>query len=299
MPDDAGLWNMASQLASTAANSIAVSSTNRQTRKWNDKQYKKVRADNLADWNMQNEYNSPQATMNRYKSAGLNPNLIYGQGTQSSAPVRSDTVQSYNPKTPDYSGVGLSLDAYFNAQIKQAQVDNLKAQNTIMLQDQALRAAQVTGQSIKNAQGYINTNYLHDTLSDREGIVNATRAGMQMRNDQAERLNPVLLESAAEHVRKIRADIDYTLNQNERAAAMTAMNLKTGQQSLIESAERVLNYRMQRAKSGAEIDHISQAIENLKKDAQIKDWDIYLKDNGLNQNDPVFLRMLNRLLPNN
>ena len=36
---------------------------------------------NLEMWNLQNEYNSPSAQMERFKEAGLNPNLIYGPGS--------------------------------------------------------------------------------------------------------------------------------------------------------------------------------------------------------------------------
>lgn len=52
---------------------------------------------NLDMWNLQNEYNSPQSQMQRYIEAGLNPNLIYSQGTNgnnASAPQKS---------APDYS----------------------------------------------------------------------------------------------------------------------------------------------------------------------------------------------------
>lgn len=46
---------------------------------------------NIDMWNRQNEYNSPQAQMQRFSEAGLNPNLIYGQGNSgnaTSAPVQ-------------------------------------------------------------------------------------------------------------------------------------------------------------------------------------------------------------------
>lgn len=60
------------------------------------KQAKKERAFNrqMADqaymrdvdmWNRQNEYNTPEAQMERLKSAGLNPALMYGQGTVGNA----------------------------------------------------------------------------------------------------------------------------------------------------------------------------------------------------------------------
>lgn len=45
---------------------------------------------NVDMWNKQNEYNSPSSQMSRLKEAGLNPNLVYGDGavgnTTSSAP---------------------------------------------------------------------------------------------------------------------------------------------------------------------------------------------------------------------
>ena len=38
-------------------------------------------------WNRNNEYNTPLAQMQRLKDAGLNPNLMYGQGTTGNAPA--------------------------------------------------------------------------------------------------------------------------------------------------------------------------------------------------------------------
>lgn len=40
---------------------------------------------NLEQWNRQNAYNSPGQQMLRFKAAGLNPNLIYGQGSAGNA----------------------------------------------------------------------------------------------------------------------------------------------------------------------------------------------------------------------
>ena len=41
--------------------------------------YDRQRTDALADWNRQNDYNTPKAQMSRFKEAGLSPHLIYGQ----------------------------------------------------------------------------------------------------------------------------------------------------------------------------------------------------------------------------
>lgn len=47
-------------------------------------------------WNMQNMYNSPAAQMERFKAGGLNPHLIYGQGSSGNA---SGTPQYHPPDT--------------------------------------------------------------------------------------------------------------------------------------------------------------------------------------------------------
>jgi len=48
-------------------------------------QWKRQNDYNLEMWNLQNEYNSPKSQMARFKEGGLNPNLIYGQGTPGNA----------------------------------------------------------------------------------------------------------------------------------------------------------------------------------------------------------------------
>lgn len=58
---------------------------------------------NLEQWNRQNEYNSPKAQMARYQEAGLNPALMYSQGSAGNA---SGTLTS---ATPSYQSPGGAL----------------------------------------------------------------------------------------------------------------------------------------------------------------------------------------------
>lgn len=87
----------------------------------------------LEMWNRQNEYNNPAAQMQRYTDAGLNPNLIYGQGN----PGNATQLPKYNVPTVDYSGRKPSFDPtqvlqamqmHQNFEVQNAQVDNLRAQ---------------------------------------------------------------------------------------------------------------------------------------------------------------------------
>lgn len=52
----------------------------------------------VSDWNRQNLYNDPESQMARFKAAGLNPNLIYGQGNAGNA----SSTPSYQPANLQY-----------------------------------------------------------------------------------------------------------------------------------------------------------------------------------------------------
>lgn len=83
---------------------------------------------NQAAVDKQNAYNTPQMQMDRYNQAGLNPNLIYGQGSsgnQSGAP-NFDTPSAIvpSPKVP----IPDMLNMYQDFTMRQAQIDNIKAQ---------------------------------------------------------------------------------------------------------------------------------------------------------------------------
>jgi len=82
----------------------------------------------LEMWNLQNQYNNPSAQMARFADAGLNPNLIYGQGNSGN----SATMPKYNAPTVSYDymppNIGGVLSGYQDFKMKQAQIDNVKAQ---------------------------------------------------------------------------------------------------------------------------------------------------------------------------
>lgn len=60
---------------------------------------------NVDQWNRENQYNDPSAQMARYKAAGLNPNLIYGQ--TNTAPQLSGALTSGASAVPaDMSALG-------------------------------------------------------------------------------------------------------------------------------------------------------------------------------------------------
>lgn len=105
-------------------------------------------------WELQNKYNDPSAQMKRLEGAGLNPMQIYGSG--SGAANQAAPAPRYEAPTADYRApinIPDMLGMYQNFQMKQAQVDNVKAQTQnihadIMNKAIAKKIAEIRGETM-------------------------------------------------------------------------------------------------------------------------------------------------------
>lgn len=81
-------------------------------------------------WNATNLYNTPASQMERYKSAGLNPNLIYGQSnTTNAANVGTSVSPKVNPI--DFSQFSQSLPQLLSFLSQSNQVRRNRFQNKV------------------------------------------------------------------------------------------------------------------------------------------------------------------------
>lgn len=254
------------------ASAIAQGAQNRKSRKFAREMYDKQRAHALEDWNMQNAYNSPSGQMERLKAAGLNPNLVYGNGAdaQASGTVRSSGVPSAQFDAPRFHP-GDAMNAYYNTKIQGATVDNLEAQNTNIAQETALKKAQ----ELATLAGIPKTN------------IETKQSEFKLNMDNL--LKDISLQHAQANLNKTVADTQYTLDSNERAQAQNASSLR-------EAAERILTSRAARSKIPFEKQEIQARIRMMDKDQQLKDLDINLKEIGVQPGDNIFFRILGQLL---
>ena len=86
---------------------------------------------NIEQWQRENDYNSPTAQMSRFRAAGLNPNLIYGQ---SNSAASSPTLTSGAASSPtDMSAIGnkrnfgQAMQEMLNMEMQKAQIEAIKA----------------------------------------------------------------------------------------------------------------------------------------------------------------------------
>ncbi|MFV1885011.1 MAG: hypothetical protein ACMZ7B_11025 [Balneola sp.] len=133
---------------------------------------------NLEMWHLQNQYNSPAEQMQRFQNAGLNPNLIYGQGT----PGNANSAPQYQAPREDYN-------------YKAEQIPNLaESMSLALMQSQtALQFAQskkieAETEVISGTKDYTIQKAGYDTLSamnkafvddikayqEQHGVLNAT-----------------------------------------------------------------------------------------------------------------------------
>lgn len=98
---------------------------------------------NVKMWNMQNAYNTPAMQMQRMQEAGLNPNLMYGQGTTGNASSAPDAMTPQMTK-PDLSyqyvadagkSVGDAVQSYIQAQMADASIKKIDADTALTRQN--------------------------------------------------------------------------------------------------------------------------------------------------------------------
>lgn len=139
-----------------------------------------------AMWQMGNEYNAPEAQMARLKSAGLNPNMVYGSGNaagnaSAQLPKYQAPRMEFNYKTPiDLPGM---ISMYQDVAMKAAQIDQVRANTDYVRGGVPLRESQ---------------RLLTDTKQNTE----ATRGGSELLKQQQDvKLYPYQLEMQKERTR--------------------------------------------------------------------------------------------------
>lgn len=250
----------------------------------NDRDYKNQtdmyamqRKDALADWNANNQYNSPIQQMQRLREAGLSPNLIYGNGAQNTANMaRASTPNpsSHPAAKMDNSYVVPSLNAYqqnvtqgLQQKQIQATTDNLAEQNRVLQQDAMLKQATTA----KTLQDTARSKYdLQMSQELKDQIIMKAR----LENDKL-----------GFDTKKVMADTQFTLDQNTRNKVMQTYDIKKTLQEIEESKARTLKTEDERNKLKMEFNKLYQQYE-------IDEFQKQMHAKGLTPHDALWQRMM-------
>jgi hypothetical protein len=251
--------------------------TNVKNRKFTREMYKVQRRDALSDWEMMNAYNSPAAQMSRFKQAGLNPHLIYGQSNEG-ATVRSSQASGGSAEAPRIGDSTGALMSMYDMKMRSAQTDLVAQQLEVAKEDAAYRRAQIIA-TIASA---------NLTEVQKENMLFELGVKRELRDITIEGAK-TSLEEKKRSIDKIIAETVVTLDQNERAAAMQVPNLER-------AYEEVQRVRKENAKLGSEKEKIDHEIMLMKKEGVLKDYDIIMRSKGINPGDPGFWKVLQYLI---
>lgn len=115
------------------------------TRQYNLMLAKQQNQWNLEQWNRENAYNDPSSQMQRLRTAGLNPDLMYQNGAAGLQSASSPDMTAGEPAQP------VDMSAYRNRKTIGDVIQ--QAQSTMLAQQQVKKLeADTTGQKLKNVE---------------------------------------------------------------------------------------------------------------------------------------------------
>lgn len=280
---------VAAQILGDSVNAWSAANTNKKQRQWQEAMYGRQRADALADWNQQNEYNSPAAQMARLKAAGLNPNLVYGTGASamSSQQPRQSSPGSWSPSAPQIHPEQ-AVVSYYNTKMQEAAIRNMDTKNTVLLADAAKKAGELDKLRVSTMKEQSSIKSIDQMTAQRTSLLPILMEQIKANIERSGAATGVLhSDKMLKDVQKLNVEMQTAkgyaekqviLERNEREAAMNS-------QSIAESVQRILNLRQEEAKSETEQIHIRQMIKLAEADTKIKEADARLKQKGIQPGD--------------
>lgn len=193
--------------------SLGDMTMNKKNREFARKEAEKNYERGLEMWNMTNAYNTPSAQMQRYAEAGLNPNLIYGQGTPGNS---SSSVPAYQPaknelriSNPTAPEISVVQDALIKRQMYEKLVSETENKDTDTRYKEVmttLNDLKAFGQQMFNKKQY-GVDYSKYLRYDEKGNAVPYELGSNS-------IATFDLAAAEQEVKRLKADIDLKIQQS-------------------------------------------------------------------------------------
>lgn len=228
-----------------------------QQQQWNQDMANQQQQWALQNWNMQNQYNSPQSQMARFKAAGLNPHLIYGQGNPGNAQsIQTPDVKGYSRAEANNHMRGIDIFGDFTRfQNIQAQTENLQSNSQLAQQNALLTAQKTANEAIvgkKGALDYGIAQQLKDTqIAAAKANLERTQTDVRKSNLEIEYAKKTMsprvqmMYQQLENAQKdgTLKDMDATLKKWE--IELNKMNLTKGDNVFLRLLKRAIDSPLQ------------------------------------------------------
>lgn len=226
-------------------------------------QNKKGREHQEYMYDKQNAYNTPVMQMQRFKDAGLNPHLIYGQGNSGNSSGVPPLTTQEAPKSK-FADIAQN---YIANRTQQTQVDNMKKAMEVMDAEIQLKNATTVNQLANSANTEQQTEHAGELF---ETVASQAKANLGVTTQN--------LETGLIQQDKLNAEIDNLLVNKD----LTKAQISNVKQNIEESKARISNLVQDNSLKKAQVE-----MENLK---------LNLLRQGININDPAWMRIMTQQL---
>lgn len=281
----ANTWNIASGIGSFVQKKKQLNKyldfqreENQKTRDYNLNLAKQQNQWNIDQWNRENEYNTPLNQMNRYKSAGLNPDLVYGQQNLSAASPEMTSGEGATPM--DYSPVangptiGEAASIAANARLTNAQAK--------LAESQADKVDSETfGQTINNewlpkllkGQTEINEADVKQKLADAglkgkqiEVAVEQIKVMQQSVKESQKKIEDLQSQMENRTFQQVQSILEYNLRKDKQRYEISEILSKVGlNHANIKRVLNVLPFEIAESISRTNVNDASAALTFLKQ----------------------------------
>ncbi|QXN74988.1 DNA pilot protein [Microvirus mar1] len=255
----------------------------------------------LEMWNRQNTYNSPLNQMQRLEAAGLNPNLVYGNGVTGNTVGSIPRYQAPKMEAPAVKSTGginfgdFGVNSALSTYLSLAQIENVEQNTNTSSEQQANIAAKTEAQKIDNAREVIKLDIDEKTKQAIiEGIFADTEAKkaeaiaipQRQHNDNLRTINAI--QSQYETQRHNVVQEFYEGQKTDLAQADLAIRLSMAEDTL-------LNNLTNRALTQAQVNKVIQETLNASITGNTEQIKNNLWRLGISPNDSKIWRILGTL----
>lgn len=262
--------NVAAQEDINAQNIQATKENNALARQWA-----------VEDFNKTNAYNAPTQQMQRLREAGLNPNLVYGSGAQTTAAM----IRGTQPIAPHANPVvhqavqvgdyGAPVNTFMALKTAQVDLQNKQAQTNLLSQEQTKNQLETAGMATKNAQTSLElakARDLYDTSLENARLHNQTM--MQG------------ITSSKVGLSQNQQRIDLSQQELALKQAKNPVEIQSIHQDIVRKTieNSALSQTMK--------DKLNNEVKSGALDNSLKEWELKLRSAGLTSHDPAWARLI-------
>lgn len=256
----------ASALGSSIANAVTATKLNKKNREWQEQMYERRLADERANWQMENEYNSPVQQVERLRAAGINPDLYGIDGAGTASQINTPDA-NFEYQAPDFSQGFQILSGIFDS------VMNMQSQ----VIDNDLK---ITDERGKLSGLY---NLLLGTGSDSEKVVEYLTKGLSKGLAKSFKKNKfgitsdnafgIHREELIDRIAKIRGQAGYNSNPDQFAKFLRLSNEIMYEAQNAEKGYKADYYNNQSGQTDAFLDTESKILRNQGQDISNRNSD--------------------------